>query len=92
MDWYDQWQEWGRITSSYNSPPFVDMWQKPMAGLEDPSFQIMQDWRDVAFVAGREGTRNAAIEEINATFVIPTMVARAARGERIFKAHGIGSG
>ena len=45
-DWYDQWQEWGKVTSGYNSPPLLDMWKKPMPGLEDPNFQIMQDWRE----------------------------------------------
>jgi multiple sugar transport system substrate-binding protein len=103
VDWYDQWQEWGKVTNGYNSPALLDMWKKPMPGLEDPNFQIMQDWRDVAFVAGREGTFNAAIEEVNATFVIPNMVARAVRGDtpdaamkwaeaeykRIFQAHGV---
>src|SRR5207248_88991 len=77
VDWYDQWQEWGKVTSGYNSPPLNDMWKKPMPGLEDPNFQIMQDWREVAFVAGREGTFNSAIEEVNGTFVLPNMFARA---------------
>lgn len=103
LDWYDQWQEWGKVTNGYNSPSLISMWNKPMPGLEDPNFQIMQDWRDLSFVAGREGTFNAAIEEINATFVIPNMMARAVRGEtpdaamkwaeteykRIFQAHGV---
>lgn len=103
VDWYDQWQEWGKVTSGYNSPPLLDMWKKPMPGLEDPNFQIMQDWRDVAFVAGREGAFNSAIEEVNATFVMPNMFARAVRGEspdaamkwgeseykRIFQSHGV---
>ena len=54
-DWYDQWQEWGKVTNGYNSPPLLDMWKKPMAGLEDPNFKIMEDWRDVSFVAGLAG-------------------------------------
>jgi multiple sugar transport system substrate-binding protein len=103
VDWYDQWKEWGKVTNGYNSPALLDMWKKPMPGLEDPNFQIMQDWREVAFVAGREGTFNSAIEEVNATFVMPNMVARAVRGEtpdaamkwgeseykRIFQKHGV---
>jgi hypothetical protein len=54
-------------------------------------------------VAGREGTFNAAIEEANATFLMPNMFARAVRGEspdaamkwgeseykRIFQKHGL---
>jgi multiple sugar transport system substrate-binding protein len=102
-DWYDQWQEWGKVTNGYNSPPLLDMWKKPMPGLEDPNFQIMQDWREVAFVAGLQGTFNSAIEEVNATFVMPNMFARAVRGEtpdaamqwgeaeykRIFQKHGV---
>ncbi len=103
VDWYAQWQTWGKVTSGYNSPPCLDMWKKPMPGLEDPNFQIMQDWRDVAFVAGWQGPFHSAIEEVNATFVIPNMMARAVRGEspdaamkwaegeykRIFEKHGI---
>jgi multiple sugar transport system substrate-binding protein len=102
-DWYDQWQEWGKVTNGYNSPPLLDMWKKPMAGLEDPNFKIMEDWRDVSFVAGWQGTFNSAIEEVNGTFVMPNMFARAVRGEspdaamkwaeseykRIFQKHGV---
>ena len=102
-DWYDQWQEWGKVTSGYNAPPLNDMWKKPMPGLEDPLFQIMQDWRELSFVAGWKGPFHSAIEEINATFVMPNIFARAVRGEtpdaamkwgeseykRIFQKHGI---
>ena len=102
-DWYDQWQEWGKVTNGYNSPPLLDMWKKPMAGLEDPNFKIMEDWRDVSFVAGWQGNFNSAIEEVNGTFVMPNMFARAVRGEspdaamkwaeseykRIFQKHGV---
>ncbi len=104
VDWYDQWQEWGKVTSGYNSPPLVDMWKKPMPGLEDPDFKIMEDWRELSFVAGWQGPFHGAIEEINSTFVMPNMFARAVRGEtpeaamkwaegeykRIFQQHGIG--
>src|SRR5947209_19274228 len=81
VDWYDQWKEWGKVTNGYNSPPLQAMWQKPMPGLEDPNFQIMQDWRELSFVAGWQGPFHQAIEEINATFVVPNMMARAVRGE-----------
>jgi multiple sugar transport system substrate-binding protein len=104
VDWYDQWQEWGKVTSGYNSPPLVDMWKKPMPGLEDPNFKIMEDWRELSFVAGWQGPFHQAIEEINATFVMPNMFARAVRGEapeaamrwaeaeykRIYQKHGLG--
>jgi hypothetical protein len=74
-----------------------------MPGLEDANFQIMQDWREVASVAGYPGPFSSSIEEINATFVLPNMVLRAVRGEtpdaamkwgeaeykRIFEKHGI---
>jgi multiple sugar transport system substrate-binding protein len=103
VDWYAQWQEWGKVTSGYNSPPLVDMWKKPMPGLEDPNFKIMEDWREVAFVAGYEGPFSSAIEEVNSTFVLPNMFLRAVRGEapdaamkwgeaeykRIFQKHGV---
>jgi multiple sugar transport system substrate-binding protein len=103
VDWYAQWQEWGKVTSGYNSPPLVDMWKKPMPGLEDPNFKIMEDWREVAFVAGYEGPFSSSIEEVNSTFVLPNMFLRAVRGEtpdaamkwgeaeykRIFQKHGV---
>jgi multiple sugar transport system substrate-binding protein len=102
IDWYAQWKEWGKVTNGYNSPPLLDMWKKPMPGLEDPNFSIMQDWREYAYVAGYQGTFNSAIEEVNSTFVMPNMFARAVRGEspdaamkwgeseykRIFQKHG----
>ncbi|HVG47918.1 MAG TPA: hypothetical protein VM899_07260, partial [Rubellimicrobium sp.] len=104
VDWYAQWQEWGKVTNGYNSPPLLDMWKKPMPGLEDPEFKIMEDWRELSFVAGWQGPFHSGIEEINSTFVMPNMFARAIRGEgpeaamkwaegeytRIFKAHNIG--
>jgi multiple sugar transport system substrate-binding protein len=104
FDWYAQWQEWGKVTDGYNSPPLLDMWKKPMPGLEDPNFEIMQEWREMSFVAGWQGPFHKGIEEVNATFVVPNMFARAARGEtpeaamkwaeeeykRIFQKHGIG--
>jgi multiple sugar transport system substrate-binding protein len=103
VDWYAQWQEWGKVTTGYNSPPCLDMWKKPMPGLEDPNFQVMQEWRELSFVAGWQGPFSAAIEEVNSTFVMPNMFARAVRGEtpeaamqwadgeykRIFQSHGI---
>jgi multiple sugar transport system substrate-binding protein len=103
VDWYAQWKEWGKVTDGYNSPPLLGMWQKPMPGLEDPNFQIMQEWRELSFVAGWQGPFNAAIEEINGTFVMPNMFARAVRGEtpdaamkwaeteykRIYQKHGV---
>jgi multiple sugar transport system substrate-binding protein len=103
VDWFAQWQEWGKVTSGYNSPPLQDMWKKPMPGLEDPNFQIMQDWREVASVAGYPGPFSSSIEEVNSTFVLPNMFLRAVRGEtpdaamkwgeseykRIFQKHGV---
>ena len=51
LAWYDAWQEWGKASSGYNSPPLNDFWKKPMPGLDaDPKLAIMQDWKDLAFV------------------------------------------
>ena len=61
------------------------------------------DWRELSFVAGWQGLFNSAIEEVNGTFVMPNMFARAVRGEspdaamkwgeaeykRIFQKHGV---
>ena len=81
-DWYDAWQDWGKVSSGYNSPPLNDMWKKPMPGLDqDPKLTIMQDWRDLAYVYGYQGPISSAMEEVQSTFVIPNMFARAARGD-----------
>jgi len=80
--WYDAWQDWGKISSGYNSPPLNDMWKKPMPGLDqDPKLTIMQDWKNLAYVYGYQGPITGAMEEVQSTFVIPNMFARAARGD-----------
>jgi multiple sugar transport system substrate-binding protein len=105
MAWYDAWQDWGKVSSGYNSPPLNDMWKKPMPGLDqDPKLAIMQDWKDAAYVYGYQGPITGAMEEVQSTFVIPNMFARAARGDtpenalswaegeykRIFAKYGLG--
>ena len=80
--WYDAWQDWGKISSGYNSPPLNDMWKKPMPGLDqDSKLTIMQDWKDLAYVYGYQGPITGAMEEVQSTFVIPNMFARATRGD-----------
>jgi multiple sugar transport system substrate-binding protein len=105
LAWYDAWQDWGKASSGYNSPPLNDFWKKPMPGLDqDPKLAIMQDWKDLAFVYGWQGPITQAMEEVQATFVMPNMFARAARGDtpesaiawaegeykRIFAKYGLG--
>ena len=82
LAWYDAWQDWGKVSSGYNSPPLNDMWKKPMPGLDaDPKLTIMQDWKDAAYVYGWQGPITQAMEEVQSTFVIPNMFARAAKGD-----------
>lgn len=82
LAWYDAWQDWGKVSSGYNSPPLNDFWKKPMPGLDtDPKLSIMQDWKDLAFVYGYQGPITQAMEEVQSTFVMPNMFARAARGD-----------
>lgn len=82
LAWYDAWQDWGKASSGYNSPPLNDFWKKPMPGLDqDPKLSIMQDWKDLAFVYGYQGPITDAMEEVQSTFVVPNMFARAARGD-----------
>jgi multiple sugar transport system substrate-binding protein len=82
LAWYDAWQDWGKASSGYNSPPLNDFWKKPMPGLDqDPKLTIMQDWKDLAFVYGYQGPITEAMEEVQSTFVVPNMFARAARGD-----------
>jgi multiple sugar transport system substrate-binding protein len=82
LAWYDAWMDWGKASSGYNSPPLNDFWKKPMPGLDqDPKLSIMQDWKDLAFVYGYQGPITEAMEEVQSTFVVPNMFARAARGD-----------
>jgi multiple sugar transport system substrate-binding protein len=105
MAWYDAWKDWAVASNGYNSPPLNDMWKKPMPGLDkDPKLAIMQDWKDLAYVYGYQGPITSAMEEVQSTFVIPNMFARAARGDtpdsavawaegeykRIFSKYGLG--
>jgi multiple sugar transport system substrate-binding protein len=80
--WYDAWVDWGKVSSGYNSPPLNDMWKKPMPGLDaDPKLTIMQDWKDLALVYGYQGPISQPMEEVQATFVVPNMFARVAKGD-----------
>jgi multiple sugar transport system substrate-binding protein len=82
LAWYDAWVDWGKASNGYNSPPLNDLWKKPMPGLDqDPKLSIMQDWKDLAFVYGYQGPITQAMEEVQATFVMPNMFARVARGD-----------
>lgn len=82
LAWYDAHVESATASNGYNSPALNDFWKKPMPGLDkDPKLSIMQDWKDLAYVYGYEGPITQPMEEVQATFVMPNMFARAARGD-----------
>jgi multiple sugar transport system substrate-binding protein len=82
LAWYDAHVESAVASNGYNSPALNDFWIKPMPGLDkDPKLAIMQDWKDLAHVYGFQGPITQAMEEVQATFVMPNMFARAARGD-----------
>ncbi|HEV7663315.1 MAG TPA: hypothetical protein VGQ62_07245 [Chloroflexota bacterium] len=82
LAWYDAHVDSAVASNGYNSPALNDFWKKPMPGLDkDPKLSIMQDWKDLAHVYGFEGPITQAMEEVQATFVMPNMFARAARGD-----------
>jgi len=82
LAWYDAHLDAAVASNGYNSPALNDLWKKPMPGLDkDPKLAIMQEWKDTAFVYGWQGPITQAMEEVQATFVMPNMFARVARGD-----------
>lgn len=81
-DFYANWMESFKNSTGYNMPMLHDFLKKPMPILgTDPKLQIMQDVYRYVRPAGWPGPSNVAAGQVWNTFVIPTMFAKAARGE-----------
>jgi multiple sugar transport system substrate-binding protein len=77
-DYFQVQQEGIKVSEGYNQPLLKDFRKKPMPILgEDPRFGMLQDFDQVAHVAGYPGPPNAAAGEAEANWVVPLMVGMA---------------
>jgi hypothetical protein len=66
----------------YNMPFVKHAYQKPMPVIgSDSKLQILQDFPDIVSFAGHPGPFTPPIQEVVATFVLPDMCTRVARGQ-----------
>lgn len=73
-----------KASEGYNQPMVKDFRKKPMAVLgEDPRLVALQDFDQVARVAGYPGPPNAAAGEAEANWIVPLMVGRAVQNNDI---------
>jgi multiple sugar transport system substrate-binding protein len=77
-DYFQVLAEGIKVSEGYNQPMLKDYRKKPMPILgEDPRFGLLQDFDQVAHVAGYPGPPNAAAGEAEANWIIPLMVGQA---------------
>ena len=78
----DNWKEAMTASRGYNMPFIRDGYKKPMPVIgTDPKMQILQDFPNVVAFFGHPGSFTPAVQEVVATFVVPDMFTRAARGQ-----------
>ncbi|OLC14037.1 MAG: hypothetical protein AUH29_11125 [Candidatus Rokubacteria bacterium 13_1_40CM_69_27] len=78
----DNWKEAMTASRGYNMPFIRDGYKKPMPVIgTDPKMQILQDFPNVVAFFGHPGPFTPAVQEVVATFVVPDMFTRAARGQ-----------
>jgi multiple sugar transport system substrate-binding protein len=76
-DYYGVYQEGVKVSEGYNQPLLKDFRKKPMPILgEDQRFGALQDFDQVARVAGHPGPPNAAAGEAEANWIVPLMVGK----------------
>src|SRR3989475_9586260 len=89
----DNWKDAMVGSRGYNMPFLRDAYRKPMPVIgTDPKLQVLQDFPNIVAFAGYPGPFTPAIQEVVATFVLPDMCTRVARGqspehEQIGRAH-----
>ena len=77
LDYYNAFVEGFKVSEGYNQPLVKDLRKKPMPILgEDPRLTLLQDFDQVAHVAGYPGPPNAAAGEAEANWIVPLMVGR----------------
>ena len=78
LDYYGVFLEGVKVSEGYNQPMLKDFRKKPMPVLgEDPRFGALQDFDQVAKVAGYPGPPNAAAGEAEANWIVPLMIGKA---------------
>ena len=66
----------------YNMPYLNDRYKKPMPVIgTDPKMQVLQDFPNIVGFHGYPGPFTPAIQEVVATFLLPDMFTRVARGQ-----------
>jgi multiple sugar transport system substrate-binding protein len=74
-DFFQVHAEGVKVSEGYNQPMLKDYRKKPMPILgEDPRFNLLQDFDQVAHVAGYPGPPTAAAGEAEANWIVPLMV------------------
>jgi multiple sugar transport system substrate-binding protein len=77
----DNWSASMVGSRGYNMPFIKAAYKKPMPVIgSDPRLQILQDFPDIVSFAGHPGPFSPPIQEIVATFILPDMCTRVARG------------
>src|SRR5262245_12958074 len=78
----DHWKDAMVGSRGYNMPFVKQASQKPMPVIgSDPKLQVLQDFPEFVGFAGYPGPFTPPIQEIVATFVLPDMCTRVARGQ-----------
>ena len=81
VDYFAQYLESFKASTGYNFPILKGFQKKPMPILgADPKLNILQDMGDAAISPGWPGPATAAAGEVNNTYVIPNMFAKAVTG------------
>lgn len=84
---YDQEKDSMTHSRGYNMPYVKDGYKKPMPVIgTDPKMQVLQDFPDIVAFYGYPGPFSTPIQEVIATFVLPDMFTRVARGQSIEEA------
>jgi multiple sugar transport system substrate-binding protein len=78
----DSWKESMVASRGYNMPFLRDAYKKPMPVIgTDPKLQVLQDFPSIVAFAGYPGPFTMPVQEVVATFVLPDMCTRVARGQ-----------
>jgi multiple sugar transport system substrate-binding protein len=78
----DNWKESMIGSRGYNMPFVKNAYVKPMPVIgTDPKLQILQEFPNIVAFAGYPGPFTPAVQEVVATFVLPDMCTRVAKGQ-----------
>jgi hypothetical protein len=78
----DSWKDSMVGSRGYNMPFLKDAYHKPMPVIgTDPKLMVLQDFPEFVAFAGYPGPFSPAVQEVVATFVLPDMCTRVAKGQ-----------